>query len=60
MSLIDRITYEEGDVEVKESYCSFCINSIKDSNDACKKYPNGKPQEIKDMSKLCNCFEMVE
>jgi hypothetical protein len=56
MSSKDKFTYKEGDLEVRRSYCEFCRFYIKGNTEACGRYPEGKPEDIKSITRICTYF----
>ena len=54
----NRFIYEKGDIEIKSSQCDFCkYNNPVDKN-VCIKYPNGKPEELKQTKKRCEYLDL--
>lgn len=47
----NRFIYEKDDIEIKSSQCDFCKYNNSNEKDVCIKYPNGKPEEIKQTKK---------
>ena len=60
MSAADRFTYEEGDVEIKDSYCEFCKHYIEGTSIKCGLFPDGKPETIMNLSEMCSKFSIKE
>lgn len=54
----DKFIYEKGDIEIKSNQCDFCKYNRPDDKDACIKYPNGKPEEVKQTKKRCEYLDL--
>lgn len=54
----NRFIYEKGDIEIKSSQCDFCKYNNQDDKNVCIKYPNGKPEELKQIKKRCEYLDL--
>lgn len=54
----NRFIYEKDDIEIKNSQCDFCKYNNSNEKDVCIKYPNGKPEEIKQTKKRCEYLDI--
>lgn len=54
----NRFIYEKGDIEIKSSQCDFCKYNNSDDKNVCIKYPNGKPEELKQTKKRCEYLDL--
>lgn len=51
---MSKFIYEkEGELQLGDSQCSFCMHNNEDQKNICVKFPTGKPQEIVNDQKLC-------
>lgn len=53
----DKFVYEKDDIDIKSSQCDFCKYNNPDAKDVCIKYPNGKPEEVKQAKKRCEYLD---
>lgn len=54
----DKFVYEKDDIEIKSSQFDFCKYNNSDDKDVCIKYPNEKPEEIKQTKKSCEYLDL--
>lgn len=54
----NKFVYKKGDIEIKSSQCDFCKYNNYEEKDVCIKYPNGKPEEVKNTKKRCEYLDL--
>ena len=54
----NRFVYEKGDIEIKKSQCDFCKYNNPNEQNNCVKFPNGKPEEIKNTNRRCEYLDL--
>lgn len=56
----DYANYKEEDLAVCDTLCDACVLRMADDLSRCRKFPEGKPDEVLDPDYFCPEFAMTE